>query len=82
LARKRWIIRRNCGDNGDVFACSNRLDGSEKSIPAPRQRLHKSRVVGGVVKSPAEPFHSRVKAMLKIHISVGGPEFLAKAPHV
>jgi len=71
-------IGSNFGECRRAFFCSNGLDWSEKSITAPRQRLHKSRAVSGVVKSPAEPFHSRVKAMFKIHIGVSRPEPLAK----
>jgi hypothetical protein len=75
---RHWLLRRNFGDNGYVFVCFNGLDWSEKSITAPRQSLHKSRVVSGVVQSPAKPFHSRIKAMLEIHIGVNRPEPLAK----
>jgi hypothetical protein len=78
LGCRYGFVKSNSGDNRRAFFCSNGFDWSEKSITAAGQSLHKSRVVSGVVQSPAEPFHSRVKAMLEIHIGVSRPEPLTK----
>jgi hypothetical protein len=78
LGRRDRTIRSNFGERRRTVFWFNGLDWSKKSITAPRQSLYKPRVVSGVVKSPAEPFHGCVEAMLEIHICVGGPEPLAK----
>src|ERR1700719_1141542 len=78
VAGRLQLVMRNFGDNGEVVVRSHDFDGSEKSITAPRQSLYKSRIVGGVIKSPAKPFHGRIKTVFEVHVSVGGPEFSAK----
>jgi len=66
FSRRRFSGRRFGGrrfsgrrftHNRHVFAVTNSLDRRDKSITAPRQSLHESRVVRGVVKNLTQPLH-------------------------
>src|SRR5579862_4722341 len=74
LAHGLGRISSSFGDHGCVFAGCNGFDRGQKSITTPWKSLHKSRVVGRVIESPAESLDGGVEAVFKINVSVSRPE--------
>src|SRR5580700_3758488 len=75
--------RIRCTWVGDRFAAGDdvagdNLDRGDEPIPAPRESLHKPRIVGRVVERLAEPLDGCVQAMFKIHKGVCRPELAVK----
>ncbi len=74
--RRRWLLRRTLA----LRRCrrDHAIDRRDEAVPATRQCLHQSRVLGRVAQGAAELVNRGVEAYIEFHERTGGPNRLAQ----